>query len=230
MILPSLMLQKPSAKSKAKDHSNCLARRLKLWRNGKIETILKETKHIQKKFTTSKKARFMHDISRIFAKLVMEGKISAAIKFLDKESSSGVSELSDSVIKELQTKHPPPAPIADSSLLYGPIDFVPKCFFDSINEESVLKAALMTKGSAGPSGMDADIYRRIFCSKNFSRVGRELREEIATLTKNLLRTSYHPIFVEAYTSSRLLPLDKNPGIRPIGVGEVLRRIVGKIIS
>ena len=36
--------------------------------------------------------------------------------------------------------------------------------------------------------------------------------------------------LEAYVSCRLLALDKNPGIRPIGVGEVLRRIVGKTIS
>ena len=28
---------------------------------------------------------------------------------------------------------------------------------------------------------------------------------------------------------RLIPLDKNPGLRPTGVGEVLRRIAGKVI-
>ena len=31
-------------------------------------------------------------------------------------------------------------------------------------------------------------------------------------------------------SCRLIPLDKNPGIRPIGVGEVLRRIIGKTVT
>ena len=36
--------------------------------------------------------------------------------------------------------------------------------------------------------------------------------------------------LEGYTSCRLIPLDKNPGIRLIGVGEVLRRIVGKTIA
>ena len=33
----------------------------------------------------------------------------------------------------------------------------------------------------------------------------------------------------AFTACRLLPLDKRPRVRPIGIGEVVRRIVGKAI-
>ena len=61
--------------------------------------------------------------------------------------------------------------------------------------------------------MDAEVYRRILLSKNFKAEGKVLREEM-----------------EGYTSCRLIPSDKNPGIRPVGVGEVLRRIVGKTIA
>ena len=35
--------------------------------------------------------------------------------------------------------------------------------------------------------------------------------------------------IEAFLSCRLIPLDKNSGLRPIGVGEFLRRIAGKVI-
>lgn len=50
------------------------------------------------------------------------------------------------------------------------------------------------------------------------------------MTQNMLKFSYHPSLLESYTACRLIPLDKNPGVRPIGVGEVLRRIIGKTIS
>ena len=36
--------------------------------------------------------------------------------------------------------------------------------------------------------------------------------------------------MEAYTANRLIPLNKNPGIKPIGVGEVLRRLIGRAIA
>ena len=50
------------------------------------------------------------------------------------------------------------------------------------------------------------------------------------MTKNLLTTYYHSDLLEAYIASRLIPLDKNPGVRPIGVGEVLRRTIGKAVT
>ena len=57
-----------------------------------------------------------------------------------------------------------------------------------------------------------------------------IREEIADFARRIATTHYDPILLGAYTSCRLIPLAKNPGIRPIGVSEVLRRIVGKAVS
>ena len=61
-------------------------------------------------------------------------------------------------------------------------------------------------------------------------IGKTVREEITTFTRNLLKCSYHPSLLEGYIACLLIPFDKNPGVRQIGVGEVLRRIVGKSIS
>lgn len=230
MVLPSLILQKPSATSKVKEHSAAIDRRLALWRSGDLNLLMKEVKFIQKKFVTSRKVRSIDDISKVFAKLIMQGKLSAALKFLDRESSSGLLTLTQEVLEELKAKHPQPSEVVDECLLQGPINIVPPSIFDVIDEQKIHQAAMKTKGSAGPSGMDAELYRRILCSRNFSTVGKKLREEIAILTRKLLTTSYHPSLLESYTASRLIPLDKNPGIRPIGVGEVLRRIIGKTVS
>ena len=38
-----------------------------------------------------------------------------------------------------------------------------------------------------------------------------------------------PIDLSTYTACCLIPLNKSPGIRPIEVGEVCRRIIGKVI-
>ena len=70
MVLPTLILQKPSATSKSKEHSAAIERRLNLWRQGDLDLLLKEVRFIQGKFVNSKKARTVEDISKVFAKLI----------------------------------------------------------------------------------------------------------------------------------------------------------------
>ena len=145
------------------------------------------------------------------------------MKLLDNKSSSGLLDLSPDVLRGPHDKHPEAADIAEESLLHGPVCYIPANVYDLTDEEMIYNSASKTKGSAGPSGMDPELYGRILCSKNFKTEGKILREVIAVFTRNLFKKSYHPSLLEAFTSCRLIPL----GIRPIGVGEVLRRIVGK---
>ena len=230
MLLIALILQKPSAKSKSKDHMKAVERRLQMWRNGEVDALLEEIRFIQKKFCSSTKPRDMEEISKVFTRMILQGKLTAALKFLDKETNAGVLSLSEDVLNDLREKHPLSEPIAEGALLNGPIRNVPPGIFNMIDEQLIMKVALRTRGSAGPSGADANMYTRILCSKNFNESGKELREEIATMARNLATKSYHHKHLESYVASRLIPLNKNPGVRPIGVGEVLRRIIGKAIS
>ena len=72
-------------------------------------------------------------------------------------------------------------------------------------------------------------------SKKFKNEGKDLREAIAAFARMISTEVLDPHTLEPYTAGRLIALNKAPGeeelqVRPIGVGEVLRRIVGKSIS
>ena len=47
MIMPSLLLQKCSRNSKDKDHTESLKRRLKLWKEGEFDGLVREVRLIQ---------------------------------------------------------------------------------------------------------------------------------------------------------------------------------------
>ena len=80
------------------------------------------------------------------------------LELLDSESSKGLLNLTPEVLEGLKKKHPEAVDIADESLLYGPIDYIPLGVFDLIKEKMTFNAATKTKGSAGPSCMNAELY------------------------------------------------------------------------
>ena len=101
--------------------------------------------------------------------------------------------------------------------------------FDSIDAENVRKAALKTRGEAGPSGLDADFRKRIFISNQFADSTDDLCKTFAEVIKKLCTVENQSTSLEAFLGNRLIPLDKNSGLRPIGNGEVLQLIAGKVI-
>ena len=89
-----------------------------------------------------------------------------------------------------------------------------------------MKVALKTNGAAGFSGLDAYPWRRLCSSFKSSK---ELCSALAAFGRRLCIDSIHPDHLSAFVACRLIPLDKCPGVRPIGIGEVPRRIVAKAI-
>ena len=82
-------------------------------------------------------------------------------------------------------------------------------------------------GSAGPSGLDAHAWKAL-CS-SFHKDSDDLCRSVAKLTRKLCSCHVDPRGISALTACRLIALDKCPGIRPIGVGETLRRLISKAI-
>ena len=56
-----------------------------------------------------------------------------------------------------------------------------------------------------------------------------LRDAVAALARRLANSVTPWNDVCALVSNRLIALDKCPGVRPIGIGETLRRIIGKAV-
>ncbi|XP_074616679.1 uncharacterized protein LOC141876075 [Acropora palmata] len=223
-------LQKPSPKLKAKDHQNVLSQRLLLWRQGKNNKLLREGIIIQGRIGKLK-ASEPPDRSKVFAKLVLEGQINSALRFLSETTSGGVLSLTDEVTSQLKQKHPNPQSAKLGSLLFGPIDDqYPDSVYTEVNGEMVRQAALRTKGAGGPSGVDANGFRRILASKSFKQSSTRLCEAIAIMTRTLCTQYIDPMTKDSLAANRLIPLDKGEGaVIPIGVGEVLRRIFGKCV-
>ena len=69
----------------------------------------------------------------------------------------------------------------------------------------------------------------ILCAKSGGKAAEQLCHSIARVTRRLATEHVDPDNIDSLRNCRLIPLDKNPGIRPIGIGEVLRRIMGKAI-
>ena len=78
-------------------------------------------------------------------------------------------------------KHPDASEPDPTLLIDGNPPFVDPVMFESITESTIAESALRTKGSSGPSGLDADGWRRILVSKNFGSPGQSLREALASL-------------------------------------------------
>jgi len=234
MVMPDLLLQKPSRNSKGKDNSLALNRRIVEWKAGNIGKLFREAKFLQYKMMNNLKShQSPENIAKTFDKFIQQGRIKAAMNLLQRVSSSGLHDLTTDVIKDLTIKHPAPSPIFDhATLLCGPkIKETEEYLIHGIDEQCVMRAALVSSGSAGPSGIDAEMLRSLLCSNRHSAESKEIREQIALLTKNLLLQTYHPDLIEPLVACRLIPLVKKPsGVRPIGVGESLRRLMGKTIS
>ena len=125
-----------------------------MWKKGQIDRLMREGRFIQARLpkTASRKPQ---NQARIFANLIMEGQIKSAMILLDKDGNYGVLSLTEVIMNQLRQKHPEAQEATLGAFLCGPIEEIPDTIFCKINGEMAREAALKTKGSGGPSGVDA---------------------------------------------------------------------------
>ena len=176
---------------------------------GDIDDLLWEGRTLQNHLH-SFKSRSSEDQSsytvRVFTKLVFEGKIHSALRFLSDNHGAGVLNISDPACTEytrtmldvLRDKHPAASELHADALVTTTEKppFTHPVLFECLTGSSIHSAALRTQGAAGPSGIDAAGWRRL-CS-SFHRESSDLCASIAAFARRLCTDFVDPVSLEAF--------------------------------
>jgi hypothetical protein len=130
------------------------------------------------------------------------------------------------VLDVLQEKHPElqePPSVGTEDRAFKKCPNCPDIIPMTVTAEDVEKIASSLSGAAGPGGTDAvDMQNWLL---QFGKESEAFCEEMAAWTNGLANT--HPpwaAYRSIMMSNRLVALDKMPGTRPVGIGEVYCRL------
>ena len=238
-MFSSVILQREKFVKKVRDIIQSLNRRLDLWCEGKFDLLVQEASRCDRSFRSRQRRKHNKEhIEKIFTRLMLSGKVRAAMRWLTERTKGSVLHPNDtiemivdnnkqqlSVIEALKVKHPDSHQPHSSTLLN--VASLPLLEDIEVTGAHIGLVARKIQGSAGPGGCDSSHWQDILC--RFGRCSRGLCDAIADLTSHLANSQVDWPHIQALLSNRLIALDKSPGIRPIGVGETLRRIIGKAV-
>ena len=153
-------------------------------------------------------------------------KISSALAKLT-DTSQFVISLDETVkfqtVEQILTeKHLPAEPINKYYIKSCSEDIIPfhASTFDQINAGKIRKAAVTTHAYLGPSGLIANEWRRILTPIGQQSVG--ISKTLAKIAQKISTEILSPELLEPYNVCPLITVDKNPVVRPIGIGKVIR--------
>ena len=151
-----------------------------------------------------------------------KGRLLPLDEFVQENSNKSVREI-------LQEKHPLAMAACPSirAEVSTAVEHHP-VIFDRVDGEMIRWVIIQMDGAAGPSGLDTDGWKRL-CTL-FRAQSTDLCDAMGRLARKVATQYVDPIALAPLVSCQLIALDKCPGMRPIGVGEVLRRIVCRAIS
>ena len=173
----SIMLQKPAKKSKNKYHVRYFGERLKKWKNRCFDELLPECEMIQTKMCQSNTRQNHDQITKVFTRLMPQGKVSSALRWITDNTSKPL-DIIPQVKEQLEEKRPDAAPLATEALINGtPLQLNPCC----------LKISMPISFSNKPSSKRDPkdlvdytvIWRSILCPKSFVQVSSDTFDSIA---------------------------------------------------
>ena len=147
IVLLAVALQKPGQRSKAKEHQECLKKRLTLWRNGEIGSYYAKGEWFKGAYQS--RTRMIHQIKREFLQSwSWRARLIRPWDILVKMTAEEYYRWPDDVVRQLGEKHPEAQRAKLGSLLFGPVEEIPDLVYQEINGELVRKRHWELKGLA----------------------------------------------------------------------------------
>uniref|UniRef100_A0A146KS76 Uncharacterized protein n=1 Tax=Lygus hesperus TaxID=30085 RepID=A0A146KS76_LYGHE len=242
LVLCASGLQRDRLITSGPDIRRLLQRRMDWWQHEQFDALVQEAQRCDQKLKSKPKIPTrIHSVNaqthddahntRIFTRLMAEGRLRDATRWATGRSGGGALHPRDqagngrTVHEVLNSKHPPQVTPCPETYLRTEL---PTLLEVDITDNHIEKAAHRLRGSAGPSGTDARQWRDMLL--RYGAHSRRLREAVAALTRRLANGVVEWSTIRALLARRAVALDKQPGIRPIGVGEVLQRICAKTMA
>ena len=130
-----------------------------------------------------------------------------ALKLLTNYMSNGILPLTDATLQLLKQSHPEFRKPPPELLIEGPLMEIYLIVFDDIDVSFILKAAILTKGGSGLSGLDSDGLHRLLTSTKFETSSTDLRKTFAQLIKRIcIEELKATTSLAAFRASRLIYL------------------------
>ena len=242
LVFVSVVLQTTPHVRKAKDIRRRLEQRMDLWDKGHFEALVDDMEaEVQGRKGGGRGTQPPDEdsLAQAFNATILSGRLRKAVRNATSRGNGGVLQPDDDctktgrpVLEVLRGKHPkmrdPDPDMADDDRgSFEPYEATPQPLPLCITEEVVEKVASRLSGSAGPGGADSVDLRNWLL--RFGAESERLRSVLASLAEWLANTSPPWAAYRALMAARLVALDKCPGVRPVGIGEIVRRLLAKCV-
>lgn len=240
LVFVAVVLQTSPQARKAKEIRERIWKRMEHWEQGQHRLLVDDTVrtlHSQPRNNSAARKEEEKE-ARAFEATLHNGRLRRAMRNLCRQEGRGVLDPDEActktgrpVVDVLREKHPA---LRDVDLnrrndggAFEPYEELPETLPVEVTAETIEKVAHRLKGSAGPSGFDAVDLKH--CLLRFGEESTALREEMASFTLWMANGSPPWAAYRALMANRLVALDKDPGVRPVGIGEIFRRLMAKVV-